>query len=58
MLLDGVIRHLPRKHFRLVLCPIDTTMERLSPRLAHAADEVVRLTSKLDVARRMLEDLR
>lgn len=58
MLLEGVVRHLPRKHYHVVVCPIDTAGKRLSPRLADAADEVVRLPMKLEVARSLLGGLR
>ena len=57
MLLEGVMRHLPRRHFRVIVCPIATPQTRLSPALAEAADEVVKLPSKLKAARNILGEL-
>ncbi|CAM9740156.1 unnamed protein product, partial [Scytosiphon promiscuus] len=47
MLLDGVIRHLPRKFFRVFVCPIKAPGSQLSPRLAEAADEVLQLPMQI-----------
>ena len=58
MLLEGVVRHLPRTHFRITVCPIVAPGRRLSPRLADAADEVVQLPMKLRVAREIVGGLR
>lgn len=58
MLLDGVVRHLPRELFHIIVCAIESPGKWLSPRLADAADEVVKLPLKLEVARKMLGDLR
>ncbi|CAM9749410.1 unnamed protein product, partial [Ectocarpus sp. 6 AP-2014] len=58
MLLEGVVKYLPRRLFRVIVCPIDAPGKRLSPSLADAADEVMQLPVKLDVARRMLGGLR
>ena len=58
MLLGGIIKHLPRSHFRIVLCPITTPGKRTSPSLVEAADEVVQLPLKVAKARELLEELR
>ncbi len=58
MLLEGVVRHLPRTHFHVTVCPIVAAGKRLSPRLADAADAVVQLPMKLGVAREVLGGLR
>lgn len=58
MLLEGIIRNLPREHFHVLLCPIDAAGKQLSPRLALAADEVVRLGGKMLAARGLLGTLR
>ncbi|CAM9688775.1 unnamed protein product, partial [Ectocarpus sp. 8 AP-2014] len=49
MLLQGVVKYLPRRLFRVIVCPIDAPGKRLSPSLADAADEVMQLPMKLDV---------
>lgn len=58
MLLEGVVRHLPRTQFHITVCPIVAAGRRLSPRLADAADEVVQLPMRLGVAREILGGLR
>lgn len=58
MLLDGVVRYLPREYFHVVVCPVKSHGRWLSPHLADAADEVVKLPMKVDVARKTLGDLR
>ncbi|CAM9638268.1 unnamed protein product [Ectocarpus fasciculatus] len=58
ILLEGVVRYLPRRLFRVIVCPIYAPGKRLSPSLADAADEVIQLPMKLDVARTMLGGLR
>lgn len=58
MLLEGVVRHLPRKHYHVTVCPIDKAGRQLSPTLADAADEVVPLPTNLKVAREILGGLR
>eukprot|EP00903_Cladosiphon_okamuranus_P014127 g13129.t1 len=54
MLLEGVMRHLPRKQFHVTVCPINAPGKRVSSRLADAADEVVPLPTKLELARNIL----
>ena len=58
MLLEGVMRHLPRKQFHVTVCPIKAPGRRVSPRLADAADEMVPLPAKLEAARNILGSLR
>lgn len=58
MLLSGIIEHLPRGHFNVIVCPIDSPGKRLGPSLADAADEVVQLPQNLWEARRILGDLK
>ena len=58
MLLEGVMRHLPRKQFHVTVCPINAPGRRVSPRLADAADEMVPLPAKLEAARNILGSLR
>ncbi|CAM9445349.1 unnamed protein product [Phaeothamnion confervicola] len=43
LLLVGVARHLPRRLFRVLLCPVAAPGRRLSAALAAAADEVIQL---------------
>lgn len=58
MLLEGIIKHLPRKNFHVTVCPIDAPGRRLSPALINAADEVVRLQMKLRIGTEIVGDLR
>ncbi|CAM9181073.1 unnamed protein product [Laminaria digitata] len=58
MLLGGAMKHLPRSHFHIILCPIATPGRRTSPSLLEAADEVVQIPLKVPVARGLLGDLR
>lgn len=58
MLLEGVIKHLPRSHFHVIVCPITGPGKRLSPVLLEAADDVVELPLKLASARAVLGKLR
>ncbi|CAN0159173.1 unnamed protein product [Ascophyllum nodosum] len=57
MLLEGIIRHLPREHFHVTVCPIAHPKARLSPVLADAADEVVKLPGKLRASKKILGEL-
>lgn len=58
MLLEGVIRHLPRGYFRVILCPIASPGKSLAPDLAQAADDVQQLPLKQGLARAILQGLR
>lgn len=58
MLLEGIMRHLPRGHFHVTVCPIAHPTKRLSPTIAEAADNVIMLPSELQKARNILGGLR
>lgn len=58
MLLEGVIKHLPRSQFHVFVCPIAAPGKRLAPSIAEAADNVVHLPLKQESARKILADLR
>ena len=56
LLLEGIIRHLPRSHFHTVLFPISAPEKGTAPYLLDAADEVVPLSLSYKHARSVLMD--
>lgn len=58
MLLEGIVKHLPRSSFHVTICPINAPGKRLAPSLAIAADDVVRIPTKMYEARSVLQELR
>ncbi|CAM9357232.1 unnamed protein product [Discosporangium mesarthrocarpum] len=58
MLLEGVVQHLPRTHFLVIVCPIISPGKRLSRKLEAVADHVEELPLRLNMARSILMDLR
>ncbi|CAN0412777.1 unnamed protein product [Laminaria digitata] len=55
MLLEGVVKYLPRPQFHVTICALGG---RVSRSLEAGADRVVRLPLTLDGARLALEELR